>query len=56
MARLNQPLDDDLHARAKSAAALTGRRLYQLVEDAIRAEVERVEAERAEAERRRRGR
>ena len=55
MGWLNMELDDELHARAKSAAALTGRKLYQLVEDAVRVEVERFEAARPKPTGRTRG-
>ncbi len=56
VARLNFELDDELHARAKSAAALSGLRLKEFVADAVRVAVELFEAERAEADRRRLGR
>jgi Arc/MetJ family transcription regulator len=51
VARLNVSLPDDLHARAKSAAALSGLRLQDFVESAVREAVERFEAERAKERR-----
>lgn len=56
VARINFDMDDDLHARAKSEAALSGRRLYEFIEDAVRAEIDRSKAERAKADQQRRRR
>ncbi len=50
MGRLHVVIDDELHKRAKAAAAYTGRSLRDMVEQLIEAEVDRVE--RAQDERR----
>lgn len=51
MGTLNFYLDDELHQRAKSAAALNGLPLKAWCEVEIRKAVERFEAERRQAER-----
>lgn len=43
VARIHYEIDDDLHRRAKSAAALAGITLKQYIEDALRGSVERDE-------------
>jgi predicted HicB family RNase H-like nuclease len=51
--RLNVKLPDELHARAKGRAAMSGRTLQEYVTDALREVVERDEAA-AETDRKRR--
>jgi Arc/MetJ family transcription regulator len=41
---VNVPVEEGLHRRVRAAMALEGKRLYEFVDDALRAEVERVEA------------
>ncbi len=41
---VNVPVREDLHRRVRAAMALEGERLYEFVEHALEAEVERVEA------------
>ena len=41
MARIHYEIDDDLHRRVKSAAALEGVTLKQFIVDALRAKVDR---------------
>lgn len=53
MKRLNVKLPDELHARVKGRAGMSGRTLQEYVIDALTEIVERDEAE-AEAERKRR--
>jgi predicted HicB family RNase H-like nuclease len=50
--RLNTRLPDELHARVKGRAGMTGRTLEQYVIDALTETVERDEAEATERERR----
>lgn len=40
---MNVPVDEGLHRRVRAAMALEGKRLYEFVDDALRAEVDRVE-------------
>ena len=44
MARIHYEIDDDLHRKVKSAAALRGTTLKQFIVDALAAEVERDQA------------
>lgn len=46
VARIHYEIDDDLHRRAKSAAALAGITLKQYLEDALRSSIERDERSR----------
>jgi predicted HicB family RNase H-like nuclease len=46
VARVNYEIPDDLHRQAKSAAALRGQTLRDLVIEALREKVARVEQER----------
>lgn len=43
MARVHYEIPDDLHRRAKAAAALAGVSLKQFLEDALRAATEQAE-------------
>jgi thioesterase domain-containing protein len=46
VARINFPLDDELHERAKIAAFLTKTSLRQLIKEALAEKVAQIEAER----------